>query len=187
MTPFPHRPINALRMICILGLVTLAGCASKVPLDDKQDAAAAPVVPAAGASAAGSAPSPQDSAAATVTREIAAARAELARVRPSIYFDYDRFEIRAEYQPVISAYANYLKVDANARLIIEGNADERGTTEYNLALGQKRAQAVARALEVMGVRPGRVEAISNGEEKPKALGSNEAAWAENRRADLLLK
>ena len=113
MTAFSHRSSNTLRLLCILGLVALAGCASKVPLDDKQDAAA-PVAPAAGASAAASAPSPQDSAAATVTREIAAARAELARVRPSIYFDYDRFEIRGEYQPVISAYANYLKVDANA-------------------------------------------------------------------------
>ena len=185
LPPQQNRLIR--KAMCVLGLVALAGCASQVPLDDKQGAPITPVSPSAPAPSSSGSSGAQDSAAATVTREIAAARAELARVKPSIYFDYDRFEIRSEYQSVISAYANYLKVDVNARLIIEGNADERGTTEYNLALGQKRAQAVSRALEIMGVAPGRVEAISNGEEKPKAMGSNEAAWAENRRADLLLK
>jgi peptidoglycan-associated lipoprotein len=70
---------------------------------------------------------------------------------------------------------------------MEGNADERGTTEYNLALGQKRAEAVSRAITLLGIDASRVEAISNGEEKPRAEGSTEEAWAENRRADLLIR
>ena len=85
------------------------------------------------------------------------------------------------------AFANYLKADTKARLLIEGNADERGTTEYNLALGQKRAEAVSKALGVLGIAANRVESISNGEEKPRVKGANEAAWAENRRADLIIK
>lgn len=157
-------------------VVTLAGCASQVPLEEKKPAA--PVTSTAPAG-----PSAEEIAA----REIAAAKAELAKVKPSIYFDFDKFEIKSEYQTTIAAYAKYMKIDSKARLVIEGNADERGTTEYNLALGQKRAEAVRRALGVSGVAENRVEAISNGEEKPKAKGSNEAAWAENRRADLVVK
>jgi len=149
-------------------VVVLAGCASQVPLDDKKAAVSS-------------------AAAAATASQIAAAKAALGKVKPSIYFDYDKFEIKSEYQPTITAFANYLKADAKARLVIEGNADERGTTEYNLALGQKRAEAVSKALGVLGVAANRVEAVSNGEEKPRAKGSTEAAWAENRRADPLLK
>lgn len=152
-------------------VVVLAGCASQVPLDDKKAAVSS-------ASAAANA---------ATASQIAAAKAALGKVKPSIYFDYDKFEIKTEYQPTITAFANYLKADVKARLVIEGNADERGTTEYNLALGQKRAEAVSKALGVLGVPANRVEAVSNGEEKPRAKGSTEAAWAENRRADPLLK
>ena len=161
-------------------VVVLAGCASQVPLDDKK----ATVSSAAASSAAAPASSAADAATAS---QIAAAKAALGKVKPSIYFDYDKFDIKAEYQPTITAFANYLKADVKARLVIEGNADERGTTEYNLALGQKRAEAVSKALGVLGVAANRVEAVSNGEEKPRAKGSTEAAWAENRRADPLLK
>ena len=161
-------------------VVVLAGCASQVPLDDKK----ATVSSAAASSAAAPASSAADAATAS---QIAAAKAALGKVKPSIYFDYDKFEIKTEYQPTITAFANYLKADVKARLVIEGNADERGTTEYNLALGQKRAEAVSKALGVLGVAANRVEAVSNGEEKPRAKGSTEAAWAENRRADPLLK
>ncbi len=159
-----------------VAIVALAGCASQVPLEDKQ--ASAPV---------GTAGSGADAAQSAAERQIAAAKAALSQVKPSVYFDFDKYEIKPEYQKTVTAFANYLKADSKARLVIEGNADERGTTEYNLALGQKRAEAVSKALGVMGVGSGRVEAISNGEEKPRAKGSNEAAWAENRRADLLLK
>lgn len=158
------------RLAAALAIVALAGCASQVPLDDKS----------AGSGGSGSVSE-------ATAKEIAAARANLDKVKPSIYFDFDRFDIKPEYQQTISAYAGYLKADTKAKLVIEGNADERGTTEYNLALGQKRAQAVSKALGLMGVATNRMEAVSNGEEKPRAKSSNEAAWAENRRADLLLK
>jgi peptidoglycan-associated lipoprotein len=167
--PFARLPLLA----ATASVVVLAGCASQVPLDDKKAA-----VSSASASSAANA---------ATASQIAAAKAALGKVKPSIYFDYDKFEIKSEYQPTITAFANYLKADVKARLVIEGNADERGTTEYNLALGQKRAEAVSKALGVLGVAANRVEAVSNGEEKPRAKGSTEAAWAENRRADPLLK
>ena len=167
LKPFARLPLLA----ATASVVVLAGCASQVPLDDKK---------AAVSSAASAADAATES-------QIAAAKAALGKVKPSIYFDYDKFEIKSEYQPTITAFANYLKADVKARLVIEGNADERGTTEYNLALGQKRAEAVSKALGVLGVAANRVEAVSNGEEKPRAKGSTEAAWAENRRADPLLK
>jgi peptidoglycan-associated lipoprotein len=174
--------------VSTLAVVALAGCASQVPLEDKQPA---PVTSsgAPSSSAASSAPATPSSVStmSASEREIAAAKAALAKVKPSVYFDFDKYEIKPEYQNTVTAFANYLKADAKARLVIEGNADERGTTEYNLALGQKRAEAVNKALSIIGVAGSRVEAISNGEEKPRAAGSNEAAWAENRRADLLLK
>jgi len=174
--PFARLPLLA----ATASVVVLAGCASQVPLDDKKATVSS--------AAAGSAAAPASSAAdAATASQIAAAKAALGKVKPSIYFDYDKFEIKSEYQPTITAFANYLKADVKARLVIEGNADERGTTEYNLALGQKRAEAVSKALGVLGVPANRVEAVSNGEEKPRAKGSTEAAWAENRRADPLLK
>jgi peptidoglycan-associated lipoprotein len=181
---FSRLPI----VVSAIAVMALAGCASQVPLEEKQPAP----VTSSGAASTATAPSAPATASGVSTmsaseRELAAAKAALAKVKPSVYFDFDKFEIKPEYQNTITAFANYLKVDAKARLVIEGNADERGTTEYNLALGQKRAEAVSKALSVVGVAGNRVEAISNGEEKPRAAGSNEAAWAENRRADLLLK
>lgn len=170
-----------------LAVVALAGCASQVPLEDKQPApVSSSSAPSSTASSTPATPSGVSTMSAS-EREIAAAKAALAKVKPSVYFDFDKFEIKPEYQNTITAFANYLKADAKARLVVEGNADERGTTEYNLALGQKRAEAVNKALSIVGVAGNRVEAISNGEEKPRAAGSNETAWAENRRADLLLK
>lgn len=158
------------------GLI-LAGCASQVPLESSSATSST----ATGTAGQGSA---QDGA---MSREIAAAKAALNAVEPSVYFDFDRFEIKSQYQATITAFANYLKADSKARIVIEGHADERGTTEYNLALGQKRAEAVGKALGLLGVAANRVEAISFGEEKPRAQGSNEEAWAKNRRADLVLR
>lgn len=103
----------------------------------------------------------------------------------SFYFDYDSYVLKAEAQPVIEAHAKFLTANRDRKVIIQGNTDERGGREYNLALGQKRAEAVRRALTLLGVSDERIEAVSFGKEKPKALGSDEASWAENRRADLV--
>jgi peptidoglycan-associated lipoprotein len=103
----------------------------------------------------------------------------------SIHFDFDSYVVKDEYRPVLEAHAGYLTSKSDARLILQGNADERGSREYNLALGQKRAEAVRKALGVLGVSNPQVEAISFGEEKPRNTASNEAAYSENRRADLV--
>ena len=104
-----------------------------------------------------------------------------------MYFEFDRSSVNDSDLPVVEAHGRYL-VDHAARTVrIEGNCDERGGREYNLALGQRRAEAVRERLKVLGVAANRVEAISLGKEKPRNAGHNEAAWAENRRADIIYK
>jgi len=103
----------------------------------------------------------------------------------SVYYDLDRYDIKPEYRPAIEAHARYLRENADARVTIEGNGDERGSREYNLALGQKRAEAVQKMMRLSGAADGQIEAVSFGEEKPKALGHDEASWAENRRSDVV--
>lgn len=102
----------------------------------------------------------------------------------SVFFDYDSFEIRQEFRAVVEAHAKYLNTNKTKRVLISGNTDERGSREYNLALGQKRAEAVRRALNSLGVSEAQIEAVSYGEEKPRAAGTDENSWSENRRADL---
>jgi peptidoglycan-associated lipoprotein len=103
----------------------------------------------------------------------------------SVYFDYDSFVVREDGKPVVANHSGYLTKNTGRKVLIQGNTDDRGGTEYNLALGQKRAEAVRRAMAALGVSENQMEAVSLGEEKPKALGSGEAAWAENRRADIV--
>jgi peptidoglycan-associated lipoprotein len=103
----------------------------------------------------------------------------------SVYYDFDMYNIREEFQPSIEAHAKFLVEHKELRVRIEGNCDERGSREYNLALGQRRADSVKRALTLLGVTPKQVETVSFGSEKPKATGSNEEAWAENRRSDIV--
>jgi peptidoglycan-associated lipoprotein len=102
----------------------------------------------------------------------------------NIFFDYDGFVVAPEYRQLIEAHAKYLVANKGARLRIEGNTDERGSREYNLALGQRRADAVRRSLVLLGVSDSQIETVSFGEEKPSMQGSTEEAWRANRRADL---
>jgi peptidoglycan-associated lipoprotein len=102
----------------------------------------------------------------------------------SVYFDYDSNVVKDEYQGLVQAHSRYLGDKRDTRIRIEGNTDERGSREYNLALGQRRAEAVKKVMSVLGVQDGRVETISYGEEKPKSTGHDEQAWAQNRRADI---
>ena len=102
----------------------------------------------------------------------------------SVYFDYDQYSVKEEYRALVEAHGKFLAANPNRKVTIQGNTDERGGSEYNLALGQKRAEAVRRAMVLAGARDSQLEAISFGKEKPKSTGSDEAAWAENRRADI---
>ena len=101
-----------------------------------------------------------------------------------VYFDYDSFEVRPEFMGALEANAKYLKANSNRKVGLEGHTDERGGREYNLALGQKRAEAVRRSLALLGVSDAQMEAVSFGEEKPAAFGTDEASYAKNRRVEL---
>jgi len=105
----------------------------------------------------------------------------------SIYFDLDSYEVKDEYKDLVAAHAKYLSANKGFKVLLQGNTDERGSREYNLSLGQKRAEAVKRSLTLLGVKDDQIESVSLGEEKPKNPGHDEAAWAENRRADILYK
>jgi len=104
-----------------------------------------------------------------------------------IYFDYDSYIVKPEFQAVIEGHAQFLKSSQRARVSIEGHTDERGSREYNLALGQKRADAVRQSLTLLGVSAAQIESVSFGEEKPAVAGSDEAAYAKNRRAEFFYK
>ena len=103
----------------------------------------------------------------------------------SVYFDLDSYTIKDEYRPLVEAHAKYLRENPTAKILIQGNTDERGGREYNLALGQKRADAMKRMILLLGAKEEQVEAVSLGEEKPKAQGSTDEAYSENRRDDIL--
>ena len=102
----------------------------------------------------------------------------------SVYFDFDSNVVKDEFRGLVQAHARYMTDHREARAKIEGNCDERGSREYNLALGQRRAEAVKKIMTVLGAQDGRIETTSYGEEKPVAAGHDEAAWAKNRRADI---
>jgi peptidoglycan-associated lipoprotein len=103
----------------------------------------------------------------------------------SIFFDFDSFVVKDEFRPVLEAHAGYLLSKRDAHVVLQGNTDERGSREYNLALGQKRAEAVRKSLKVLGVPDAQLEAVSFGEEKPRNEANTEAAYAENRRVDVV--
>jgi peptidoglycan-associated lipoprotein len=102
----------------------------------------------------------------------------------SVYFDFDSNVVKDEYQPLIQAHSRFMTGHAEARVRIEGNCDERGSREYNLALGQRRAEALKRLMMVMGTPDNQMETVSFGEEKPAATGHGEASWVKNRRDDI---
>ena len=103
----------------------------------------------------------------------------------AIFFDYDQYVIRDEFKPLVEAHAQFLIRNPKMKMLIQGNADERGSREYNLALGQKRSEAVRKALALLGTPEGQVESVSLGEEKPRCTDQAEACWAQNRRGDML--
>ena len=106
---------------------------------------------------------------------------------PSVYFDYDRFDVKPSYVDVIKKIAQIMRENRTSKILLEGHSDERGTREYNVALGHKRAESVAKALEAEGINRQRIDTVSFGEEDPADITPNEKGWAKNRRCDLILK
>lgn len=104
----------------------------------------------------------------------------------NVYFDFDKYNVKDEFSALVKAHAGYLNANAGARVSLQGNCDERGTAEYNLALGQRRADAVKKVMQTAyGVDAKKLETISYGKERPVAQGSDEAAWAQNRRTEIV--
>jgi peptidoglycan-associated lipoprotein len=163
-------------------LVVLAGCASAPP---KAETPAA-TVPQSAPIVAAPAPPPQAHAAAApgiAADPLNDPNGVLAR--RSIYYAFDRSDIADQYKPLVQAHAGYLVSHRGMRVRVEGNCDERGSREYNLALGQRRADSIKAGMKVLGVADDQIETVSWGEEKPRAGGHDESAWAQNRRSDIV--
>jgi peptidoglycan-associated lipoprotein len=168
-------------VLALLAAAALAACSS-TPLDDNkapvENRSGSAVTPG-GAGSAGTAQSrvaPVD-----LAKNDGLAMGNLARI---VYFDFDSYVVKDEFRGTVEANAKVLSADRTKKVSVEGHTDERGGREYNLALGQKRAEAVARSLTLLGVTAAQVEAVSFGEERPAATGNDEAAWAKNRRAEI---
>ena len=165
-----------------------AGCASSVKLDEpaagSTTAGSGATAGAGGATAGGAAAGGVKPVDLTAADPVTGGPVNAGR---SVYFDYDSFEIKDEFKSVIEGHAKFLRANPSKRAALEGHTDERGGREYNLALGQKRADAVRRALALLGVPEAQSEAVSFGKEKPKATGSDESSFAQNRRVDLAYK
>lgn len=187
---------KTLGSVAALALAVLLAACSSTPLDEA--AGGAPVetrsvtplarsgAAAAGGSAAAAGTPQSQVAAVDLSRSAAAGSAALMALpgQRVVYFDFDSFVIRDEFKPMLDAYAKVLSANRSRKLVVEGHTDERGGSEYNLALGQKRAEAVVKSLELLGVGANQLEAVSFGKERPAAPGHDEAAWARNRRAEL---
>jgi peptidoglycan-associated lipoprotein len=160
----------------LVAVAALVGCATTETPDSKP-AAPAPSSPSKPST--GAAPkAPVDKGAGMGT-----AGPQQPDLKRSVYYEFDKYDVKAEYRPLVESHAAWLKANPKARLTIEGNADERGSREYNVALGQRRAESVTKMLVLMGARAEQIEAVSWGKEKPRNPGHDETAWAENRRSD----
>jgi peptidoglycan-associated lipoprotein len=174
-----------------IGLVaaTLAGCSStpstEAPVDDRSGAGTSAGSQAGGAQTGGAggggvSGSALGSGSANPLRD-----PNNILSKRSVFFDYDSFVVKDEYRPLVEAHARYLQQNRNARTTVQGNTDERGSREYNIALGQKRADSVKRMMTLLGASESQIETVSFGKEKPRNPGHDEAAWAETRRDDIL--
>ena len=177
-----------LSWIVAAAALALAGCASEVKLDDNKAPVESRTPGAAGAGGAGGAGT-GGAAQSRVTPVDLSANQQAAgsRLDRVVYFDFDSFVVKEEFRGVIEGHAKLLAADRKKKVTIEGHTDERGGREYNLALGQKRAEAVGRSLALLGVTDAQIEAVSFGEERPASDGHDEAAWAKNRRAEIVNK
>ncbi|WP_418319551.1 peptidoglycan-associated lipoprotein Pal [Piscinibacter sakaiensis] len=171
----------------------LGGCASDVKLDtpvpvESRTPGAAGGTGGAGpggaGGAGGTAGSAGQSGVASVDLSKSAAAAANANLPRIVYFDFDSYVVKDEFRNVVEGNAKMLANDRSRRMSLEGHTDERGSREYNLALGQKRAEAVAKAMVLLGAAENQLEAVSFGEERPAAVGRDESAWAMNRRVEL---
>jgi len=171
-------------IVTALCIATLAGCSSAVKLDpvpvEDKSGSSVPIEKGTGSDGSGVA----KGAVATVDLTKKGDDEQIKGMTRVVYFDFDSYAIRSEFQSVIEAHARFLKGDPKRKVLIAGHTDERGGREYNLALGQKRSEAVRKALSLLGVSDAQLEAVSFGKEKPAEAGNSDAAMEKNRRAEI---
>ncbi len=181
---------NHLKLATIAAALVLAGCSSTkldsdVPVESRTTTGAATTGAGAGAGGANTGGTSQSQVASVdLTKSSGGNSAMMSNLPKIVYFDFDSYVVKDDYRPVIDANAKALSGDRKRHLTVEGHTDDRGGHEYNLALGQKRAEAVVKSLELLGANDGQLEAVSFGKERPAVQGSDESAWAKNRRAEL---
>ena len=155
-----------------LTLALLYGCAS-TPVEPEKPAEPSVQTPAAPA------------APPLAARPVQPAAPQVDLSKRSVFYEYDKYDIRDEYRPVLQVHGKYLAENRGKKMLVQGNCDERGSREYNIALGQRRAEGVKRMLVLMGATEAQVEPVSLGEEKPRSVDHNEGCWSQNRRSDML--
>jgi len=168
-----------LTMACLAALVFFAGCGSQ---ETKQPPAAVEEIKPAPVTApvTTTSPAPAESIVANPLKD-----PNNILYKRSVYYDFDSSLVSDEYKPLVTAHAQYLVANREAKITIQGNCDERGSREYNVALGQRRADGVKKMMLLLGVAENQIDTISFGEEKPRALGHDEASWSQNRRSDIV--
>ena len=182
----PNRLPTRLFSLSMIGAATLwlAGCGSSVKLDDKASNGPAPITSAQSSNSGASNSAVPSSNVARVEVPPANTMADDTTLARVIYFDFDSNVVKEEFRSAIDGHAKRLMAAKSKKVVIEGHTDERGGREYNLALGQRRAEAVQKSLTLLGVSGEQIEAVSFGEERPVAQGSTEEAWGKNRRAEI---
>lgn len=173
-------------VLAAIAAAFLAGCQTTpttAPVEDKSAAGDPAAAAAAGAATSGT----STAGVSGTTNAGADPRKDPKNIlyQRSIYFEFDSFTVSDQYKPIVEAHAKYLAANRNTKVALQGHADERGSREYNIALGQKRADAVKRMMTLLGAQETIVETVSFGEEKPKNSGHDEASWTENRRVDII--
>jgi peptidoglycan-associated lipoprotein len=165
-------------MLIVMSGLALASCKSKAPLPDASN----PQTEQSGAQTGPTTDSSVSQQGLDANQQLLNSAKQAGTI---IYFDYDRAEIKPEFVAIVTAHAKYLNANANNKVRLEGHSDERGSREYNIGLGERRAQAVRRALMLQGVTEAQITTVSYGEERPAVQGSDEAAYAKNRRVELV--
>lgn len=169
------------KLVALLAPFALVAACSTQPATESAGSDAQPGSGAQAQQPGARAASPRGTASGDAMRDAKGAKV----AKRSVYYDFDKSEIKPEQLPTVEANARYLREQQALKVRVEGNADERGSREYNLALGQKRAESVTKTMRLLGVPESRMESVSYGSERPRASGHDEQSWSENRRADIV--
>jgi peptidoglycan-associated lipoprotein len=169
------------KLLALVAVAFLTACASTPPAGSK--AGVEDRTPSANSQQGGAAATPVAPKAEQAANPLTNPNSILSK--RSIYYDFDKYNIKDQYKPLLRAHADYLMKHPNAKMLIQGNTDARGSREYNIALGQRRADGVKKMLELMGASDSQIEAVSLGKEKPRCTEQTEACYSQNRRSDML--